>query len=173
MILWHLGVATAIVYITLGRRRIDYRYILAGAVAPDLIDGALHLTGAAGGPSGRAVAHTLVAVIGVAVLVILGVRNKERRLAVFGVPVGWLLHLVGDGMWEIPRTFLWPAFGTRFASEPGEPYTWDLFTDPLAHLGTWGAELVGLGILVWFFIAFRLGEGNRLRLFLKDGYLRP
>lgn len=173
MILWHLGVAAVIVYVTLGRRRIDYRYILAGAVLPDLIDGVLHLAGVADGPSGRAVAHTLLAVMAVAVLIILGVRHKERRLAVFGIPVGWLLHLVGDGMWEIPKTFLWPAFGTRFASEPAEPYSWDLFTDPFAHAVTWGAELVGLGILVWFFVAFRLGEGNRLRLFLKDGYLRP
>lgn len=173
MILWHLGLATAIVYVTLGRRRIDYRYILAGALLPDLVDGALHLAGIYEGPSGRAVAHTLLVVISVAVLVILGVRNKERRLAIFGIPVGWLLHLVGDGMWEIPKTFLWPAFGTAFAEMPAEPYSWDLFTSPLSHLGTWGAELAGLAILVWFFIAFRLGEGSRLEVFLKDGYLRP
>ena len=43
MIFWHMGAAAVIVYVTLGRSRIDYRWILAGAVLPDLVDGALSL----------------------------------------------------------------------------------------------------------------------------------
>ena len=31
MIFWHMGAAAVIVYVTLGRSRIDYRWILAGA----------------------------------------------------------------------------------------------------------------------------------------------
>jgi hypothetical protein len=76
-------------------------------------------------------------------------------------------------MWAAPRTFLWPAFGTEFATEPREPYSWDLLRDPLAHLGTWGGELVGVAILAWFYVAFGLHDSTRRRLFLKDGYLRP
>lgn len=171
MILWHAGLATFIVYATLGRRRIDYRFILIGAVLPDAVDGALNAAWL-DEPSGRAIAHTLVAVIALAIVIILAFR-AERRLAVFGLAVGWLLHLVGDGMWQAPRTFYWPAFGPDFTLRPAEPYSWDLFSAPLDHLLTWGGELVGLGILAWFWIAFRLGDPERRALFLRDGYLRP
>jgi len=171
MILWHLGIATLIVYMTLGRRRIDYRFILLGAVLPDVVDPLLGLI-LFEGPAGRWAAHSLLAVIVVAVIVILLFKG-ERRLRLFGIAVGWLLHLVGDGMWSAPRTFLWPAFGSDFATEPREPYTWDVFVHPLDHLGTWGGEVVGTAILIWFWVAFRLGEGDRGRLFLRDGYLRP
>lgn len=171
MLLWHMGLAAAIVYVTLGRRRIDYRYVLLGAVLPDVVDGLLGLF-LFDGPSGRWIAHSLLATTAVTV-VILVVFSGERRLAVFGVGVGWLLHLVGDGMWSAPETFFWPAFGMDFATSPAEPYGVDLFVHPWDHLRTWGAELVGVAMLMWFWVAFRLGEGDRFRLFLRDGYLRP
>jgi inner membrane protein len=171
MILWHLGIAATIVYVTLGRRRVDYRFVLIGAVLPDVVDGVLNVVWLHE-PAGRSMAHTIVAVIVVTVVILLTFEG-ERRLSVFGIGVGWLLHLVGDGMWQAPRTFLWPAFGTDFALRPAEPYSWDLLAHPLDHLVTWGGELVGLALLAWFWIAFRLGEEGRLRLWLSDGYLRP
>lgn len=171
MILWHLGVAAALTYMTLGRRRIDYRFVLVGAVLPDVVDGMLgpfvDLNGSARGP-----AHSLLAVILVAVVIVIG-YSGETRLSVFGIAVGWLTHLVADGMWAAPETFLWPAFGTDFAAAPAEPYSVDLLTHPLDHLATWGGELLGIAILTWFWVAFRLGEGDRLELFSRDGYLRP
>jgi branched-subunit amino acid transport protein AzlD len=171
MILWHLGLATLIVYVTLGRRRVDYRFILIGAVLPDAVDGILNVAWLHE-PAGRSIAHTILAVIVVTVVILLAFKG-ERRLSVFGIGVGWLLHLVGDGMWQAPRTFLWPAFGSRFALRPPEPYSWDLLTHPFGHLATWGGELAGLAVLAWFWVAFRLGEEGRARLFLGDGYLRP
>jgi hypothetical protein len=33
--------------------------------------------------------------------------------------------------------------------------------------------LVGAGLLAWFVVAFSLGDQERRRLFMKDGYLRP
>jgi hypothetical protein len=166
-----MGIAAMIVYVTLGRRRIDYRFVLVGAVLPDVVDGILGLF-LFEGPAGRWVAHSLLAVI-VVTVVILVAFEKETRLAVFGLGVGWLLHLVGDGMWAAPETFLWPAFGTGFSTSPAEPYSWDLIAHPLDHLGTWGGEVVGVAILAWFWVAFRLGDDGRRRSFLKDGYLRP
>ena len=171
MILWHLGVATLIVYATLGRRRIDYRFILLGAIAPDVVDGILGLF-LFEGDSGRWVAHSVLAVVVVSVAIIVGLKG-ETRLAWFGLGVGWLLHLVADGMWEAPETFFWPAFGNTFSAAPAEPYSWDLLTDPLSHLSTWGAELAGLAILAWFWVAFEMSRDDRFKLFLKDGYLRP
>lgn len=170
MILWHLGMGAALTYVTLGRRRIDYRFVLVGAVAPDLVDGILGLF-LFEGPAGRWIAHSLLA----AVVLALGITvlfRGERRLSVMGLAVGWLLHLVCDGMWAAPRTFLWPLFGTGFASVPREPYSWALLTEPAAHLATWAGELVGLALLAWFWVAFDLGDRERRRAFLRDGHLR-
>ena len=170
MILWHMGVAALLTYVTLGRRRIDYRWVLLGAIAPDLVDGALGLF-LFEGPAGRWVAHALLAPTVVAILVVVLLRGR-RRLAVFGLAVGWLLHLVADGMWRAPLTFLWPAFGTRFSMAPREPYTWDLLVHPLDHLGTWAGEAAGAALLALFVVAFRLWEPDRLARFVRDGHLR-
>lgn len=170
MLFWHLGLAALITYVSLGRRRIDYRFVLAGAVLPDVVDGILGLFFFSG-PSGRWIAHSIVAVMAVFAVIVIAFKD-ERRLAVFGLGVGWLLHLVCDGMWQAPRTFLWPAFGRAFATRPAEPYSWDLFTDPAAHIWTWAGELLGVALLLWFFVAFRLGEKDRRARFLRDGLLR-
>ncbi|MDQ3877725.1 MAG: metal-dependent hydrolase [Actinomycetota bacterium] len=166
-----MGVAAAIVYVALGRRRIDYRFILAGAVAPDVIDSTLNAA-VSHDAAGRSISHAVIAPVVVTVAILLVFRG-ERRVRVFGLGVGWLLHLVGDGMWQAPRTFLWPAFGTHFSTRPAEPYSWDLLTHPLSHLATWGGELAGLAILLWFAVAFDLFDRGRLKTFLKEGYLRP
>lgn len=171
MILWHLGIAAALTYVTLGRRRIDYRFVLVGAILPDALDGLIGLFVDLN-PSGRGPAHSLLAVIVVALAIVVGFSG-ETRLSVFGIAVGWLTHLVADGMWGAPETFLWPAFGSEFATAPPEPYSIDLFSHPFDHLAIWGGELFGIAVLAWFWVAFRLGEHDRLRLFLRDGYLRP
>lgn len=170
MLLWHAGIAAAIVYVTLGRARIDYRFIMLGAIAPDLVDGVLSLVMF---PEwhGRGIAHSVAAVVVVAIVVILGLRGTTR-LSWFGLPVGWLLHLVGDGLWGEPEMLLWPLFGTELAGSLGEPYSWALVTDPLAHLATWAGELVGLAILGWFVVAFRLSDPERRARFQRDGLLR-
>lgn len=152
MILWHLGLAAALVYVTLGRRRIDYRMILAGAVLPDVVD-----------LGGKGYAHTLLAAVVVCVGVVLLTRG-ERRLSLFGLGVGWLTHLVGDAMWELPKTFLWPAFGTGLDRTAGD---YSLTTWPLV------GEVVGALILWWFWVAFEMSKDDRFRTFLRDGYLRP
>ena len=166
-----MGVAAALTYVTLGRRRIDYRFILLGAILPDLVDGLLGIV-VFDGSSGRWIAHSLLGFLVVTVAIVVGARGT-RRLALFGVAVGWLLHLVGDGMWQAPRTFFWPTFGTAFATSPAEPYSWALVTDPVAHAWTWVGELVGLAILWWFWSAFSLGDPARRRMFARDGLLRP
>jgi membrane-bound metal-dependent hydrolase YbcI (DUF457 family) len=170
MIFWHMGVAAVLVYVTLGRARIDYRWILVGAVVPDIVDGLLSLT-VYDGDAGRGVAHSILAVVAVAVAVLLSTRGATR-ISVFGLAVGWLLHLVADGMWSAPETFLWPAFGPGFSATPAEPYSWDLFIHPFAHLATWGGELLGLAALVYLAAAFELGDPDRRKRFLHDGLLR-
>ena len=79
----------------------------------------------------------------------------------FGLAVGWLLHLVADGMWE--RTGDLPVAGVRFGVlgvPRRSPIRGTLFTDPFEHWRTWGGELVGLAALAWFWVAFELGDPN-------------
>ena len=171
LLLWHIGTAAVITYVTLGRRRIDYRFVALGAIAPDLVDALLGVP-LDYGSAGRGLAHTLLAASLVAVAVLVLLRG-QRRLAWFGLAVGWLLHLVADGMWQAPETFFWPAFGSRFSAAPPEPYSVDLLLHPWRHPGTWAGELAGGLVVVWFWVAFRLGRDGRLKLFLRDGYLRP
>lgn len=171
MILWHAGVGALLTYVTLGRRRIDYRYVLLGALLPDLVDAMLgfsgvHLSG------GRGPGHSLLMVVAVGVTIVIGLSGA-RRLSVFGIAVGWLTHLALDGMWEAPRIFLWPVFGLQPVAGVSETYSWDVLAHPLDHLWTWAGEVVGALVLAWFWVAHRLGERDRLRAFLKDGYLRP
>jgi inner membrane protein len=166
-----MGTAALLTYVTLGRRRIDYRFVLLGAVLPDLVDAFLGVW-LFEGDSGRWIGHSLLGASAVAVTIVVAFRG-ERRLAVFGIAVGWLLHLVADGMWNAPFTFLWPAFSGRFSVAPREPYSWDLVREPLAHATTWAAELAGLAVLAWFFLAFGLGDRGRRAAFLGDGHLRP
>jgi hypothetical protein len=165
MVLWHAGLAAALVYVTLGRARIDYRYVILGAILPDIVDGLLVLLGR-DLPAGRGPAHSLVAPLA-AERHDDEDRDDERRLSLFGLFVGWLTHLVGDGM-----TFLWPAVGLAFDASPREPYAWSLFTSPGNHLWTWGAELAGAAFLWWFWVAFGLSQPERWRRFLRDGRLR-
>lgn len=167
-----MGMAALITYVTLGRRRIDYRFILVGAILPDAVDGVLGLFLFEDSQAGRWIAHSLLAAI-VVTLGIIVFSSGERRLGLFGIGVGWLLHLVADGMWQAPFTFFWPAFGLEFSATPVEPYSLDLFTHPFDHLGTWGGEFAGLAILAWFWVAFRLGDAERRRSWLRDGLLRP
>lgn len=170
MLFWYAGFASVLVYATLGRRRIDYRMIILGAVAPGIVDAAARAAGAPA-PGGRGLAHSVLAVVVVAAVVILGTRGG-LRLSLFGLAVGWLLHLVADGMWGHPRTFLWPAFGTTFVGAGIEPYFSGAFGDPLGHAGIWLKELAGIGALVWFSVAFRLQDPERRARFARDGLLR-
>jgi membrane-bound metal-dependent hydrolase YbcI (DUF457 family) len=171
LIIWHMGTAAVLTYVSLGRRRIDYRFVLVGAVAPDAVDAVLGRWLEYGG-AGRGLAHSLAAASTLAVLVVVAFRG-ELRLAWFGLAVGWLLHLVADGMWQAPQTFFWPAFGSGFSATPAEPYSVDVLVHPGRHLATWAAEVAGAAMLAWFWVAFRLGADHRLALWLRDGHLRP
>ncbi|MEA2452981.1 MAG: hypothetical protein QOG04_1691, partial [Actinomycetota bacterium] len=119
----------------------------------------------------RGAAHSILAAVLVAVALLLFTRGTTR-LSMMGLAVGWVLHLVADGMWQAPKTFLWPAFGTAFSETPVEPYSWDLITHPFDHLATWGGELLGLAALVYLAAAFELGDRTRRQRFLQDGLLR-
>jgi inner membrane protein len=166
MLFWHLGVTAAIVYATLGRRRIDYRVVLLGALLPDLVDvpigrfflrdryGSQHLWG-----------HTLLLVVVLSFGVMLFLRGEAARRW-FVLPMAALVHLGLDAMWSHPITFYWPLFGTDFPREQLGPW-WHALARPVEIL----KELVGLGLLAYLGVGHHLQDPDHRRAFLKTGKL--
>lgn len=168
MLFWHLGVTAAIVYATLGRRRIDYRVVLLGALLPDLIDvplgrflfrdryGAQHLWG-----------HTLLLVVALSLGVMLFLRGDAARRW-FVLPMAALIHLGLDAMWSHPVAFYWPLFGPFPSEAIGSlMHSMQLLLRPATIL----KELVGLGLLAYLFVGHDLQDPGHRREFLRTGKL--
>lgn len=156
MLFWFTGLAAVVVWKVFADTAIDYRLIMAGALAPDLVDA---LTG------GRGVLHTLlssVVLLSVVMVVTRGRRRLRRRL--LALPVGTFLHLVLDGAWTNARLFWWPALGAHLPG--GVPLS---VHRPLLVLVA--QEAAGVAAMAWWWRRFRLDEPERRRTFLRTGRL--
>ena len=134
---------------------VDYRLVLTGVLAPDLVDA---ITGAG-------VMHTVwasgVLLVGV-MAATLGRRALRRRL--LALPVGTFLHLLLDGAWAVPALFWWPVLGwSAGADVPLSVHR------PVAVLVL--QEAAGLAALAWWWRRFHLGEPERRRTFVRTGRL--
>ena len=155
MAFWFAGGSFLAVWLVFRDPAIDHRLVMAGALAPDIVDLP------AGGPW---VGHSVVA----SVVMLLGimVATRGRRLLrrqLLALPIGTFLHLVLDGAWTETATFWWPAFGFRFSDG----------RLPSIERGWWNAllEAAGLAVLVWAYRRFRLDEPGRRAHFLRTGRL--
>ena len=127
-----------------------------GTQFPDLIDKPLawHLAVL---PSGRSLAHSLftLAVVVGALWFVFDTPERRRLTAAFGV--GWVSHLVGDGVfaalrghWAGVGYLLWPI--TSYPAEPGGrsiiAFLLHLELAPRLWLGV---ALAGVAVCVWLF----------------------
>ncbi len=171
MILWHLGLTLAIVWFALrGNTRVDYRFAAFGALLPDLIDkplGRLLLPDRFG--TGRLFGHTLLLNVGLLAILFFMRGRRKRQLTL--VPVGSLLHLAQDAMWDKPRVFWWPLFGTGFPREPVDGGALGFLVQPLTSPGMLAQEAVGALLLVWLFAAHGMLSWRGVRSFLLTGRL--
>lgn len=158
MLFWFLGLTVLVVFLTLGRRRIDYRLVLLGALIPDLIDRPLGLLSP--DATTRSVSHSLVFVLALMFAIMFFLRGSAaRRWFVF--PIAILIHLAIDGMWNYPQTFFWPFFGPEFSLIHEGAKPWLLASK----------ELIGIAILVYLGYAYDLHTGESRREFLAQGTL--
>jgi hypothetical protein len=152
VLLWFLGGSFLAVWLVFKDPAIDHRFLFAGALLPDVVD---VWTG------GRWVGHTVLASVVLLTAVMLGTRGRRlwRRRLLF-LPIGTMLHLVLDGMFNDAEVFWWPVGGGEFGEAlPVVARGW--VNVPL--------ELLGLLILVWAYRRFRLAEPERRRYFLDTG----
>lgn len=171
MLFWHLGLTCAIIFFTLGRRRIDYRVVLLGAVLPDLIDkpiGRIFFEDTF--ENSRLFGHTLFVWVAVLLLIQLTLRGATARRW-FILPIAAMIHLVLDGMWNDPVTLFWPLFGTEFPKHPAGNYWLDVLLRPFEHPWIAAQELLGLVLLLYLGIAYGLHKRDELRSFLRTGTL--
>lgn len=171
MIFWHLGLTVALIFVTLGVRRIDYRVVLIGAVLPDLIDKPIgQIFFHEQFQTGRLYGHTLLFVT----VLLLGIQltlRGERARRWFILPIAALIHLALDGMWSEPVTLFWPLFSTSFPVDPESGYLWEALLRPFTDLQVAVMELVGLALLAFMARAVGLQDKARRRDFVRNGRL--
>lgn len=154
MLFWFAGPSIVVVWQVFRDPAVDYRLVMAGAVAPDAVE---VVTG------GHGVAHSLVASAGLLVVVMVATRGRRGlRRRLLALPVGALLHLVLDAAWTEAELFWWPLLGWEPAGDAPPS-----LHRPVAVLAL--QEAAGLAALGWWWRRFRLGERERRVAFVRTG----
>jgi len=171
MLLWHIGATLWLFRWIFKDPKVDVRFLVLGAILPDLIDlpiGTIFLADRYS--TGELWFHTLVLATVYMVLVLVFTRRGRRRRAFMAVGIGWLLHLLLDGMWVVEEVFLWPFFGWEIP--PGEAPFWPLAWErAMSDPWRWCKELAGAAYLIWLWRSQGLSDRTRLRSFLRTGRL--
>lgn len=171
MMFWRIGAILFLFRWIFGDPKVDVRFLVAGAVLPDVIDLTIGTVLFADRfSSGEIFAHTLLAPTVVAVTILLTTRRGRRRRAWMALIVAWFLHLLLDGMWATTETFLWPFFGFDFPRGP-DPYWSEVWARASSHPMRWVTEAIGLSYLVWLWFATGLNSAEHRSQFLSDGRL--
>ena len=171
MLFWHLGGAVWLFRWIFRDPKVDVRFLLLGAIFADLIDmpiGTLLLADRYS--TGELWMHSLLAPSLFIGGVLVATRRGRRRRAWMAFGVGWLFHLLLDGMWVNQEVFLWPFFGLEIPA--GEAPYWQLAWErALMDPWRWVKEALGLGYLVWLWIALGLSDAERRQGVVETGRL--
>jgi hypothetical protein len=155
MVLWFVGTAVLSIWYVFRDPAFDYRFLIAGVLLPDVVDG---LWG--GARALHSVTMSVVTLIGVMMLTI---GRRVRRKMLLGIPIGMFLHLVYDGAFANTAVFWWPFTGLSF----------DGSQLPVVERG-WNNvffEIIGLGLCVFIWRHFTLGQPASRRQFITTGRL--
>jgi len=153
--------------------RVDYRFLLLGALLPDILDKPIgQVFFRAAFSNGRIFGHTLLfSVLIMAAGFYLYARRGGSTKGLW-LSCGCLAHLCLDEMWSMPRTLLWPLYGWGFERFEGLELThWvrDIFASLVTKPGVYVPETIGVLILFAFFL--RLLQQRRLHSFLRTGMI--
>jgi len=168
VLFWHAGATVAFTRYAFRDPNMDLRFLLLGAILPDLIDTPIGFFFWSSMENVRLAGHSLVFAAVVMAIVLLATRRGRPRKRWMPLAVGVLLHQVLDAMWRQPETLWWPFQGWAFSptgyATVGEYLMW-LLTDPT----TWLLEAAGLAYLVYLGYRSKLTERSSLEAFLKTG----
>jgi hypothetical protein len=86
MVLWFIGTAVLSIWYVFRDPAFDYRFLIAGVLLPDVIDG---LWGGA-----RGLHSVTMSVVTLIAVMLLTIGRRVRRKMLLGLPIGMFLHLV-------------------------------------------------------------------------------
>ena len=171
MLFWHIGASLWLFRWIFRDPKVDVRFLLIGAILPDLIDlpvGTVLLADRYS--TGELWFHALLLPTIYMAAVLALTRRGRRRRAWMALGVGWLFHLLIDGMWVNQEVFLWPFFGWDIP--PGEAPFWPLAWErALSDPWRWVSEAIGLIYLAWLWVALGLNSREKRLLTVQTGRL--
>jgi membrane-bound metal-dependent hydrolase YbcI (DUF457 family) len=133
MFFWFVGTAVASVWYVFHDPKFAFRLVIAGALAPDVIEVFLGHAG----PLHSVV--TMVAIMAAVMLITYG--RKKSRSNMLAVVIGMFLHLVFDGAFTNTKMFWWPISGLQFGDYALPVFDRGLINIPL--------EIVGVLLIIW------------------------
>ena len=133
MFFWFVGTAVASVWYVFHDPKFAFRLVVAGALAPDVIEVFLGHAG----PLHSVV--TMVAIMAAVMLITYG--RKKSRSKMLAVVIGMFLHLVFDGAFTNTKMFWWPISGLQFGDYALPVFDRGLINIPL--------EIIGVLLIMW------------------------
>jgi membrane-bound metal-dependent hydrolase YbcI (DUF457 family) len=156
MLFWFVGGGVILVWFMFADPAIDFRFVVLGALMPDVVDGLL---------GGSRFMHSIVFGGVLLCAVVLATRHQRRlRRATLALPIGIFLHILLDGAWLSSEAFWWPLSGWSFTDEPLPSAARPV---PVLLM----QEAAGLGALAWCWYRFGLADVARRRNLLMSGHL--
>jgi hypothetical protein len=150
------------------RTIIDPKYLLVGALLPDLIDKPLgEIILASTFSTGRMIGHTIL--LSFTILYIgLFVYEKKGDIRIISLAAGSFFHLMEDQMWGEPRILFWPLFGWSFPkgtidnATMGLEYLLTLFKNSFSlNLSPASIpEILGMGVISILILQLLLGKNK-------------
>ncbi len=170
LLLWHGAGALFLFRWVFRDPSVDVRFLVAGALVPDLVDLVIGTALVPELGSGQLWMHTLLAPSLVVVVVLIATRRGARRRAWMALAVGMFFHLLLDGMWTSTEVFLWPLFGADFpaGSTPYWPAAWER---ALGDPWRWVKEAAGLVYLVGLWVTSGLSDSDARAQLIRTGHL--
>ena len=159
MFAWHIGGTLFLFRWIFRDPRVDVRFLLAGALLPDVVDLLVGTVVAADRySSGSLWLHSLSVPSMLGLLILVVTRRGERRRQWLAVVIGMLFHVLLDGMWTNTAVFLWPLAGPLPAGP--RPYWAGVVDRALADPWRWIREGIGVAYLVTVWKRTGLGSGQ-------------